>query len=63
MSAIFILLTASMLVAFGFVCAFIWGVKDHQFDDEYSPPVRILFDDAPAADGNDHPKQSNPTTI
>jgi len=62
MSVIFVLLTASMLVAFGFVCAFIWGVKDHQFDDDYSPPVRILFDDAPAVDANELPTHPNPTT-
>jgi len=46
MSAIVILLIASMSVAASFLGAFIWSIKHHQFDDDYSPPRRILFDDA-----------------
>ncbi|HEX5154867.1 MAG TPA: cbb3-type cytochrome oxidase assembly protein CcoS [Parafilimonas sp.] len=45
MSVIFILLTASILVAALFLGAFLWSVKSGQYDDEESPPVRILFDD------------------
>ncbi len=48
MSVIIILLIASMSVAAGFLIAFIWGVKNHQFDDDYAPPLRILFDDKPS---------------
>lgn len=44
MSVIFILLTASILVAGGFLLAFLWGVKDGQFEDDYSPGVRILYE-------------------
>ncbi len=47
MSAIIILLIVSLLVAGSFLAAFIWGVKHHQFDDDYAPPLRILFDDKP----------------
>jgi cbb3-type cytochrome oxidase maturation protein len=47
MSVIIILLIASISVAGGFLAAFIWGVKNHQFDDDYAPPLRILFDDKP----------------
>lgn len=46
MSAIVILLIASISVAASFLGAFIWSIKHHQFDDDYSPPRRILFDDA-----------------
>ena len=46
MSAIFILIGASLLVAGGFLGAFIWSVKDGQFDDDYTPSVRVLFDNS-----------------
>ena len=45
MSAIFVLIGASLMVAIGFLIAFIWSVKDGQMDDDYTPSVRILFDD------------------
>jgi cbb3-type cytochrome oxidase maturation protein len=45
MSVILILLATSILVAIGFLFAFLWSVNDGQYDDEYAPSVRILFDD------------------
>lgn len=45
MSVIFILLAASISVAALFLIAFLWGVKSGQFEDDYSPASRILFDD------------------
>lgn len=48
MSVIVVLIIASIVVAGGFLTAFIWSVKSGQYDDTYSPSVRILFDDAPA---------------
>ena len=48
MSVIIILLIASISVAGLFLGAFLWGVKHHQFDDDYAPPLRILFDDKPS---------------
>ena len=44
MSAIFILIGASLLVAIGFLIAFIVAVRNGQFDDDYTPSVRMLFD-------------------
>jgi cbb3-type cytochrome oxidase maturation protein len=32
-------------VAGGFLFAFLWSVKDGQYDDDYTPSVRMLFDD------------------
>ena len=49
MSVIVVLLLASISVASLFLAAFIWSVKKGQFDDDYSPPRRILFDDAPSS--------------
>jgi len=34
-----------MVVAGGFLIGFLWAVKKGQYDDPYSPSVRILFDD------------------
>ena len=45
MSALFFLIIISMIVAIGFLAAFIWAVKNGQFDDDYTPSVRMLFDD------------------
>jgi cbb3-type cytochrome oxidase maturation protein len=45
MSVVYILISASLLVAGGFLAAFIWSVKTGQFDDDYSPSVRILFEE------------------
>lgn len=44
MSAIFIMIGASLLLAIGFLIAFIWSVKTNQYEDDYTPSVRMLFD-------------------
>ena len=45
MSALFILIGISLLVATSFLFTFIWSVKTGQYDDDYTPSVRMLFDD------------------
>lgn len=45
MSVLFVLIGASLGVALVFLAAFIWSVKSGQFEDEYTPSVRILFDE------------------
>ena len=44
MEVIVILISISVLIAAGFLSAFIWAVKSGQFEDTYTPSVRILFD-------------------
>ena len=44
MSVILILIGFSILVAGGFLVAFLWSVNDGQYDDETTPAVRILID-------------------
>lgn len=39
------LILISVTIAGGFLWAFIWAIKSGQFEDTYSPGVRILFDD------------------
>lgn len=41
----FILIGFSLLIAGGFLITFIYVTKSGQFDDTYTPSVRILFDD------------------
>ena len=45
MSVIIIMLIGSLLIASGFLLAFLWCVNDGQYDDDYSPAQRMLFDD------------------
>lgn len=45
MSAILVLIGFSLAVALIFLGAFIWAVKSGQYDDRYTPSLRILFDD------------------
>ena len=44
MSAIYIMVGTSLLLAIGFLIAFIWSVKTNQYEDDYTPSVRMLFD-------------------
>jgi cbb3-type cytochrome oxidase maturation protein len=44
MGIIIVIATISILIASGFLIAFLWGSKNGQFDDYISPPNRILFD-------------------
>ncbi|TNJ43517.1 cbb3-type cytochrome oxidase assembly protein CcoS [Tamlana fucoidanivorans] len=45
MSVIYILLAISIVVAIGFFVAFVFAVRSGQYDDSYTPSVRMLFDD------------------
>ena len=45
MSVIWILVGFSIAVAVGFLVAFIWAVRTGQYDDKYTPSVRILFEE------------------
>jgi len=43
-SVLFILIGISILVAGGFLTAFLFSVNTGQFDDDYTPSIRMLFD-------------------
>lgn len=47
MELLYFALPASLLVAGGFLLAFLWAARDDQFDDLDSPARRMLHDDAP----------------
>ncbi len=44
MKIMFLLVGASMLVALGFLMAFLWANRSGQFDEGETPAMRILFD-------------------
>jgi len=51
MSVMIILLGASLTVGLIFLAAFIWSVKTGQYDDDFSPAHKILFENTTAAGG------------
>lgn len=44
MSVIILLIFFSLLVAGCFLLAFLWAVRSGQYEDKYTPSVRILFE-------------------
>jgi cbb3-type cytochrome oxidase maturation protein len=51
MEIIVILISVSLGIAIGFLVAFLWNLRDGQYDDTYSPSVRMLFDSKPKPEG------------
>ncbi|CCG53116.1 Probable cytochrome cbb3 oxidase maturation protein CcoS [Flavobacterium indicum GPTSA100-9 = DSM 17447] len=45
MSVIYFLISVSIVIAIAFLIIFILAVKNGQYDDDYTPSVRMLFDD------------------
>ena len=56
MNIIYMLLAISIIVALVFFVAFIFSVKNGQYDDTYTPSIRMLFEDELVKDK----KNSNP---
>lgn len=54
MSVLAILVLVSLLVAGSFLGAFLWAVRDGQYEDDYAPSVRMLFEEKKS-----EPKQHN----
>jgi len=45
MNILFILIGVSLFAALIFLAMFIWAVKTGQYDDNYTPSIRILFEE------------------
>ncbi|GGW35596.1 cbb3-type cytochrome oxidase assembly protein CcoS [Arenibacter certesii] len=56
MSVIYLLLALSILVALVFFIAFIVSVRRGQYDDSYTPSIRMLFEDELVK----HPSEKKP---
>jgi cbb3-type cytochrome oxidase maturation protein len=59
MGIIFLLIGVSLVVAIVFLGAFLWNVKSGQYDDNYTPSVRMLFDDGVKKVKNDDLQKTN----
>ena len=55
----YLLIAASLILATSFVIAFIWAIRSGQYDDKYTPSVRILFDDNENDSSDDDQKKDN----
>lgn len=47
MGIIYLMLIVSLCIAAFFLGFFFWATKNGQFDDDYGPSVRVLFEDEP----------------
>ena len=61
MEVVYITIGVSIIVAIFFFIAFIKSVKSGQYDDTYTPSVRMLFDDELVTDKNKN-KQAQKST-
>lgn len=59
MNIIFLLIGCSVVIALLFLGAFLWASRSKQYDDTYTPSVRILFDDE-VIEGNSIDKSEKP---
>jgi len=59
MSVVFVLVFAAIIMAGAFLIAFIWSVKNGQYEDTYSPSVRMLFDDPEMKSDTEKEKSSS----
>lgn len=60
MSIIYMLLAISLVVAVAFFIVFIISVRSGQYDDTYTPSIRMLFEDELVDDQtNKKPKTEN----
>ncbi len=64
MNVIFIVLPLSLVVAAGFLAAFVFAARRGEFDDLDTPAHRMLEDDeaTPPADSDDPPPSDTVTT-
>ncbi len=53
MEVIFVLIGFSLLVALIFLGFFIWSVRSGQYEDQYTPSVRVLFPEEIRRGGDD----------
>ena len=55
MTIIYFMIGMSLLMALGFLVAFIWSIRTGQQDDLYTPSLRMLLDDNQPTTATDTP--------
>jgi cbb3-type cytochrome oxidase maturation protein len=63
MGIIYIMLVVSLLVALFFLGSFLWAIKTGQYEDDYTPSVRILYEDELISNNNQNKNQHGSTKI
>ena len=53
MILLYLILPLSLLIAAGFVIAFVWAARDDQYEDLDTPPIRMLHEDPPLREAGD----------
>ena len=56
MSALYLLIPISLVVALLFLAGFIWAVRSGQYEDTCTPALRMLADDDSPGPAGRHPK-------
>ena len=46
MSALYLLIGFSLLIATAFLALFLWAMRNDQYADTHTPAMRVLFDDS-----------------
>ncbi len=63
MIIVILLIAVSLIIALIFLGAFFWNIKTGQYDDMFTPSVRMLFEDEHnLSDPNSTADESNPGT-
>ena len=62
MTIIVLLISISLIIAIGFLISFFWNMRSGQYDDTYSPSVRMLFEDKPNKQIQRNQNESNAHT-
>jgi len=57
MNILYLLIGVSLFAALIFLAMFIWAVKTGQYDDNYTPSIRILFEDDDKEEGEEKEKK------
>jgi cbb3-type cytochrome oxidase maturation protein len=52
MKIMLLLILFSLVLAAGFLLVYLWAARNGQFDDDYTPSIRILFDDEQRSETN-----------
>jgi len=52
MRIILVLIFLSLILALLFLAAFLWAVRDGQYEDDYTPSMRILWEEKKTKDSS-----------